>query len=99
MKNPSALYRLGSHNLECCVTTGYQEEWDEYSYALYQHLQKQNPEFEELAALQTGLPSVSVRREGDNGPARPLHAEFVSGNYFSLFGLHAVCGTPALAIR
>ncbi len=92
VKNPSALYRFGSHNLECCVTTGYQEEWDEYSYALYQHLQKQDPEFEELAALQTGLPSVSVRREGDNGPARPLHAEFVSGNYFSLFGLQPSAG-------
>src|SRR5664279_2909930 len=92
VKNPSALYRLGAHNLECCVTTGFQDEWDEYSYALYRHLQKQNPEFEELAALQTGLPSVSVRRDGDNGPARPLRAEFVSVNYFSLFGLPPSAG-------
>ena len=28
VKNPSALYRLGSHDVNCCVTSGFQDDWD-----------------------------------------------------------------------
>src|SRR6516162_2541185 len=34
VKNPSALHRLGGHEVNCCVMGGFQDEWDEYSYAL-----------------------------------------------------------------
>ena len=35
---------------------------------------------------------MSVRRPGDNSPARPMNAEFVTGNYFTLFGLSPAAG-------
>src|SRR5271167_1965528 len=86
VKNPGALYRLGSHDVSCCVTGGFQDEWDLYSYALYQQIKRQTPELEDFAALRAGIWNISVRRAGDNSPALPLHDEYVSGNYFSLFG-------------
>jgi predicted permease len=92
VKNPSALYRLGSHEVNCCVTGGLQDEWDNYSYPLYQRIRKQTPEFEELAAFQSGTPTVTVRWSGDNNPARPLHVENVTGNYFALFGVQPALG-------
>jgi hypothetical protein len=58
VKNPSALYRLGSHDVNCCVIGGLQGEWDDYSYPLYQQIKKQAPEFEELAAFQAGSPQT-----------------------------------------
>jgi hypothetical protein len=45
-----------------------------------------------MAAFQAGLPSLSVRRAG-RWTCRALWGEFVSGNYFSMFGI------GALAIR
>jgi predicted permease len=92
VKDPSALYRLGSHDVSCCVTSGFQDEWDLYSYALYQQIKRQTPEFEDLAALRAGIWNISVRRAGNNSPALPLHDEYVSGNYFSLFGLRPALG-------
>jgi predicted permease len=92
VKNPGQLYRLGATEVNCCVIGGLQDVWDIYSYALYQHIRQQTPELEELAAFQGGLPHVSVRRSGDNSPARPLHSEYVTGNYFTLFGISAAAG-------
>ena len=92
VKDPSALYRLGSHDVSCCVTSGFQDDWDLYSYALYQQIKRQTPEFEDLAALRAGIWNISVRRAGDNSPALPLHDEYVSGNYFSLFGVRPALG-------
>ncbi len=92
VKNPGQLYRLGSTEVNCCVIGGLQNVWDIYSYALYQHFRQHTPELEELAAFQGGLPHASVRRSGDNSPARPLHSEFVTGNYFQLFGISAAAG-------
>jgi len=92
VKNPSALHRLGGHEVNCCVMGGFQDEWDEYSYALYQAIKRQTPEFEDLAAFQSGTPYESVRRGGDDAPARPLHTEYVSGNYFPMFGVRPAAG-------
>ena len=92
VKNPSGLYRLGSHNVSCCVTSGFEDEWDLYSYALFQQIKKQTTEFEDLAALRAGIWNISVRRAGDNSPALPMHDEYVSGNYFSLFGVRPALG-------
>jgi predicted permease len=54
------------------------------------HLKNSAPEFEQLAAVQSGESGFSVRR----GSALPtlLHGEFVSGNYFSTLGLGAYAG-------
>jgi len=87
VKNPSALYRLGSHDINCCVMGGLQDDWDDFSYALYQKIRQQTPEFEDLAAVQAGMSNASVRRSGDNSPARPMFSEYVSGNYFDMLGI------------
>jgi hypothetical protein len=95
--NPKQLYRLGNDN-NCCVIGGFQDNWAIYSYALYQQLRDHTPEFSEMAAFQSGLQNVSVRRNGASGPAEPYVGEFVSGNYFSMFGIGAFAGraiTPA----
>lgn len=92
VKNPNELYRLGSKDVNCCVQGGLQDDWDNYSYPLYLHIKEQTPEFAELAAMQAGRSVPSVRRAGENGPARPLVTEFVSGNYFPMFGLQAAAG-------
>jgi predicted permease len=92
VKDPSALYRLGSHDVSCCATSGFQDEWDLFSYALFQRIKQQTPEFEDMAAMRAGIWNISVRRAGDNSPALPLHDEYVSGNYFSLFGVRPALG-------
>ena len=89
--NPKELYRLGN-DANCCLLGGFQGNWSIFSYPLYQQFRDHTPEFREMAAFQGGLPSVSVRRNGTNAPAEPYMGEFVSGNYFSMFGLGAFVG-------
>ena len=91
VSKPGKLYRLGD-NGNCCVIGGLQDNWAIYSYPLYQQFRDHNPEFSEMAAFQGGLQSLNVRRAGASGPAEPYVGEFVSGNYFSTFGLGAFAG-------
>ena len=92
VKDPASLNRVGSPDVSCCVTGGLQDIWDVYSYPLYKRVLEGTPEFQTLAAFQAGGTRLSVRRSGENGPPRPLRSEYVSGNYFSLFGLQAAAG-------
>ena len=89
--NPRELYRLGNDR-NCCLLGGFQGNWSIFSYPLYQQFRDHTPEFSEMAAFQGGLPSLSVRRNGASGPAEPYTGEFVSGNYFSTFGLGPFAG-------
>jgi predicted permease len=89
--NPSSLYRVGDGN-NCCVNGGPQGRWGLYSYPLFERLKAAAPEFEQLAAFQATTGRVSVRREGANGIPRPLRSEFVSGNYFTTFGIQPFAG-------
>src|SRR5579872_6275994 len=87
--NPASLYRIGDTD-NCCVNGGYQSEngdFDLFSYELFLHLRQAAPEFEELAAFQSGYDynSLAVRRNSE--PARAESGEFVTGSYFSTFGL------------
>ena len=91
VKNPKELYRLGRGD-NCCVIGGLQDNWDIYSYPLYRQFRDHTPEFSEMAAFQAGLTDLSARRSGSNGPAEPFAGEFVSGNYFSTFGIGAFAG-------
>ncbi len=50
------------------------------------------PEFAELAAFQAGGGEFSARRGESDRIAKPLRGEFVSGNYFSVFGVGAFAG-------
>jgi len=92
--NPGQLYRIGDAG-DCCVEGGFQNDngdFDLFSYDLYLHLKKSAPEFEQLAAMQSGQVSLSVRH--GSGFAKSLRGEFVSGNYFSTLGLGAFSGRP-----
>jgi predicted permease len=91
VSKPGELYRLGNSD-NCCVLGGLQDDWAIYSYPLYQQFRDHNPEFSEMAAFQGGLQFLNVRRAGASGPAEPYVGEFVSGNYFSMFGLGAFAG-------
>jgi predicted permease len=93
--NPSQLYRIGDTD-DCCVdgpfpgdssNTG---DFSIFSYDLYLHLKNSAPEFEQLAAARAGQLLWSVRR--GESQAKSLHGQFVSGNFFSTFGLGAYAG-------
>src|SRR5204863_6688082 len=58
--DPGSLYRIGDGD-NCCVKGGPQERWGLFSFALYQRLKAEAPEFEELAAFQAGTPRMGVR--------------------------------------
>jgi predicted permease len=91
VSDPGRLYRVGEGD-ECCVEGGPQDKWGMYSYPLFERLKKETPEFEEVTAFQAGHWRMSVRREGVEPAARPLPAEFVTGNYFSVLGVGAFGG-------
>ena len=92
VSDPGSLYRIGEGD-DCCVESGPQDRWGMFSYALYERLKAATPEFEELAAFQAaGGWRVSALREGVETAARPLHAEYVTGNYFSTLGVRPFGG-------
>jgi len=84
--DPASLYRIGEGN-DCCVEGFPQGDWGMFNFRLYQKLQNATPEFEELAAFKAGSAQFSVRRSGVERIARPLRGEYVTGNYFSAFGI------------
>jgi predicted permease len=89
--NPNQLYRVG--NVEnCCLIGGFQDNWGIYSYSLYKQFRDHTPEFSELAASQGGWESLSARRAGSSAAAQPYVGEFVSGNYFQMFGVGSFLG-------
>ena len=96
--DPKTLYRVGDKD-DCCVNGGFLDDdgdFDLFSYELYKHLRDNTPEFEQLAAMQSGQNMMTVRRGSE--PAKAERSEYVSGNYFSTFGIGAFTGrmlTPA----
>jgi len=95
VSDPKQLYRIGDND-DCCVEGGFPGDASEtgdftiFSTDLYQYLRTSTSEFEQLAAMQAGGATWSVRH--GNAVAKPLHGEFVSGNYFSTLGLQAYIG-------
>ncbi len=89
--DPSQLYRVGNAN-NCCAITGMQGSWDLYSDALYKQLRDHTPQFSRMAAFQAELPNLSVRRSSSTGLPQAYRGEFVSGNYFSMFGVKSFAG-------
>ena len=90
VSDPGRLYRVGEGD-DCCVEGGPQDRWGFYSFPLYERLKAATPQFEEVAAFQAGSWVQSVRRQGELA-ARPLHSEYVTGNYFSTLGVGAFGG-------
>ena len=91
--DPKSLYRIGDVYTECCLTSGLDNEngdFSIFSWENYRHLRATTPEFEQLAAVQAGQGLLSVRRGQSMAQSKP--AEYVSGNYFSTFGVPAFAG-------
>ncbi len=94
VSNPSQLYRIGDNDI-CCVYGGLQNDdggWGLVSYALYQHILQNTPQFEQIAAFQANEPRVSVRAGSSGQAAETFPSEFVTGNYFSTFGIQPFAG-------
>jgi predicted permease len=88
---PEELVRIGNEE-NCCVNGGMQDNWSLFSFEQYKQFKEQTPGFEELAAFQSGSSLVGVRRSGSSKPSESFRGEFVSGNYFSTFGIPAYAG-------
>src|ERR1700681_1233114 len=80
VSDPSRLFRVGDGD-DCCVQGGPQDRRGAVSFPLFERLRAKAPEFEELAAFQAGGGRLSVRRARVEQVARPLRAEYVTGNY------------------
>jgi len=91
--NPAELYRLGRAS-RCCYSGGYSQEneFSIFSYDLYKHFRDNTQGFAELAAFQAGGSLLGVRRSGATEAAQSYPGEFVSGNYFTMFGIRAYAG-------
>jgi predicted permease len=93
--DPKMLVRVGD-TIDCCVMSGTSDKGDYVFFPTdtWQHMKKNAPEFEELAAMQAGFSynPITVRRDGDSAAPRSMVGEFVSGNYFRTFGLRPEAG-------
>jgi hypothetical protein len=89
--DPETLVRLGDSD-NCCVIGGLQTRFSIFSYPLYIDLHDNTSEFEQMAAFQAGIGKVGVRRSGNSTISEPFAGEYVSGNYFQMFGLRVSAG-------
>ncbi len=91
--NPDELYRLGKEST-CCFTGGYsqEKEFSLVSYDLYKYIRDNTKGFSELAAFPAFQPQIGISRAGTSEGAQGYPGEFVSGNYFTMFGIQAFAG-------
>ena len=93
--DPATLLRIGDKD-DCCVNGGWSDNGDYslFSTDTYYMFKKSLPEFEELAAMESGYAwrPITVRRAGPQTVAKSVMATFVSGNYFRVFGLSPAAG-------
>ncbi len=90
--DPKTLYRIGDED-QCCVNGGFVSDKGDFavfSHELYRQFVATTPEFEQLAAMQAGGSTLSVRRGSE--PAKAQRIEYVSGNYFTTFGIGPFAG-------
>ncbi|HTA86577.1 MAG TPA: ABC transporter permease, partial [Silvibacterium sp.] len=93
--DPKTLVRIGDKD-DCCVNGGWNDSGDYslFSTDTYYMFKKSLPEFEELAAMESGYAwrPITVRRAGPQTVAKSVMGTFVSGNYFRVFGLSPAAG-------
>src|SRR5579862_5487069 len=93
--DPKTLVRIGDTD-NCCVNSGWSDDGDYslFSADTYYMFKKSLPEFEELAAMESGYAwrPITVRRAAPQTVAKSVMATFVSGNYFRVFGLSPAVG-------
>jgi len=88
---PAELIRIGDVE-NCCVSSGLRDDWSMFSCEMYKNFREGTRGFTELAAFQAGRGLLGIRRSGSNQPAESLRSQYVSGNYFSMFGIPAYAG-------
>src|SRR5579863_5099184 len=90
---PGELYRLGKES-RCCYYGGYSQEneFSIVSYDLYKYFRNNTKGFAELAAFSASTELYGVRRAGRPEAAQVCPGEFVSGNYFAMFGIGPYAG-------
>jgi predicted permease len=93
--DPTSLYRIGEGQ-DCCVEGSPQDNWGMFSYPFYLRMKSAAPEFAELAAFQAGGSQLSARRGESDRIAKPIRGEFITGNYFSTFGINPLFGRTIL---
>jgi macrolide transport system ATP-binding/permease protein len=93
--DPKTLVRIGDKD-DCCVNGGWHDDGDYSLFATdtYSMFKKSLPEFEELAAMESGYAwrPITVRRAGPQTVAQSVVGTFISGNYFRVFGLSPAAG-------
>src|ERR1700749_1388701 len=93
--DPKTLLRIGDND-SCCVNGGWNENGHYALFATdtYSMFKKSLPEFEELAAMESGYAwrPITVRPAGSQTKAKSVMGTFVSGNYFRVFGLSPAAG-------
>jgi predicted permease len=87
---PDELRRIGD-KIRCCNWGGYTQgddgDFSLFSWEAYKHFRAHTPEFTDLAALQAGNAPLGVRRAGSQAQADTRNGEYVSGNFFTTFGV------------
>jgi putative ABC transport system permease protein len=89
--NPEELWRVGNEE-HCCIDSGLQNNWSLFSFEQYRLFKENTPGFVDLAAFQAGKRLIAVRRANSNLQSETFSGEYVSGNYFSTFGVPAYAG-------
>jgi predicted permease len=89
--DPSRLYRIGDGD-NCCVMGSPQGRWGFYSFALFESLKAETPQFEDMTAFSTFVGRMSVRRQGVTESPRPLRTMYATGSYFKTLGVGAFAG-------
>jgi macrolide transport system ATP-binding/permease protein len=93
--DPKTLVRIGDKD-DCCVNGGWHDDgaYSLFATETYYTFKKNLPEFEELAAMESGYAwrPITVRRAGPQTVAQSVVGTFVSGNYFRVFGLSPAAG-------
>ena len=92
MADTGQSYRIGE-GYDCCVEGEPQGKWGMYSFALYERLKANAPEFEQVADVSSRRMAISEcgARRATEIP-RALRGEYVTGNYFSTLGIRSFAG-------
>lgn len=93
--DPKMLVRVGDRD-DCCVNGGTPEgnDYPLFATQLYEHLRDNSPEFENLAAMQSGIGygGITARSSRPGDLPKAARGEMVTGNYFQVFGLKPYVG-------
>src|SRR6202050_3323497 len=93
--DPKTLIRIGDKD-DCCVNGGWHDNGDYSLFATdtYYMFKKSLPEFEDLAAMESGYAwrPITVRRAGPQAIAQSVMGTFASGSSFRVFGLTPAAG-------